>query len=78
MKTARSSDRYIIGRENNVVRVDFDRRPDPPNPQFPGAGALRSTGAYQIDHLPWSWNGVQATSVGRYPARSGANRISSN
>jgi hypothetical protein len=77
MQTARISDRYIIGRENNVVRVDFDRRPDPPNPQFPGAGALRSAGVYQVDHWPWLWNG-QAKSVGRYPARLGVNRVSSN
>ena len=32
--------RYVIGRENNVVLVDF-REPDPPDPKFPGAGALR-------------------------------------
>jgi len=34
------ADRYVIGRENNVVVVDF-REPDPPAPKFPGAGALR-------------------------------------
>ncbi|MGE3987303.1 hypothetical protein [Pseudorhodoplanes sp.] len=33
--------RYVIGREHNVVRVDFSRRPEPPGPTFPGAGALR-------------------------------------
>jgi hypothetical protein len=38
-------DRYVIGREYNVVRVDFSRRPDPPGPTFPGAGALRSCAA---------------------------------
>jgi hypothetical protein len=37
-------DRYVIGRENNVVVVDF-RRPDPPTPKFPGAGALRAAGS---------------------------------
>jgi len=32
----------VIGRENNVVRVDFTRKPEPlPAPRFPGAGALR-------------------------------------
>ena len=31
----------IIARESNVVRVDFGRRPEPPAPRFPGAGALR-------------------------------------
>jgi hypothetical protein len=34
------ADRFVIARENNVVRVDF-RKPDPPAPHFPGAGALR-------------------------------------
>jgi len=34
--------RYIIGREDNVVLVDF-RRTNPPAPHFPGAGALRAT-----------------------------------
>lgn len=36
-----SHDRYVIGRERNVVRVDFRRPPDPPTPKFPGAAALR-------------------------------------
>jgi hypothetical protein len=35
-------DRYVIGRERNIVRVDFSRKPEPPGPTFPGAGALRS------------------------------------
>ena len=34
-------DRYVIARENNVVRVDLRRDSDPPAPTFPGAGALR-------------------------------------
>jgi hypothetical protein len=33
--------RYIIGRERNVVLVDFGRQPDPSKPTFPGAAALR-------------------------------------
>jgi hypothetical protein len=33
--------RHIIGRENNVVRVDFARHSDPPAPKFPGANGLR-------------------------------------
>jgi hypothetical protein len=33
--------RYVIARERNVVRVDFQRPPDPPAPKFPGAAALR-------------------------------------
>ena len=36
-----AADRYIVGRERNIVRVDFGRRPDPPTPHFPGAAALR-------------------------------------
>jgi hypothetical protein len=36
-----SADRFVIARESNVVRVDFNREPDPPAPRFPGAGALR-------------------------------------
>jgi hypothetical protein len=31
----------VIGREHNVVRVDFRREPDPPAPTFPGANGLR-------------------------------------
>jgi hypothetical protein len=42
MQMSRICDRYVIARENNVVRVDFARGPDPPTPQFPGAGALRN------------------------------------
>ncbi|MFZ5693566.1 MAG: hypothetical protein ACOY5F_20220 [Pseudomonadota bacterium] len=34
-------DRYVIGREQNVVRVNFARDSEPPTPPFPGAGALR-------------------------------------
>ena len=35
------SERFIIARDCNVVRVDFRREPDPPSPKFPGAAALR-------------------------------------
>lgn len=31
----------VIGRDGNVIRVDFRRNPDPPAPKFPGAAALR-------------------------------------
>jgi hypothetical protein len=48
MQTARMSDR-VIARENNVLRVNFERSADPPNPHFPGAGALRSACAYLVD-----------------------------
>jgi hypothetical protein len=33
---------HVIAREDNVVRVDFSREPDPPAPRFPGAAALRA------------------------------------
>jgi hypothetical protein len=39
----RTSGRFIISRENNVLRVDFSRDPDPPAPTFPGAVGLRET-----------------------------------
>jgi hypothetical protein len=34
-------DRYVIARESNIVRVDFNREPDPPAPRFPGANGRR-------------------------------------
>jgi hypothetical protein len=37
----RALDRHVIARENNIVRVDFSREPDPPAPGFPGANGLR-------------------------------------
>jgi hypothetical protein len=41
MQTVGGAQRFVIARENNVVLVDF-RRPDPPEPVFPGAGGLRA------------------------------------
>ena len=38
MYRARSA--YVVERDSNIVRVDFRRKPDPPAPKFPGAGAL--------------------------------------
>ena len=38
---ANQFDRYVIGREQNVVRMNFARDPESPTPPFPGAGALR-------------------------------------
>jgi hypothetical protein len=40
----RQAHRFVLGRDDNVVRVDFSRDPDPPAPRFPGAGALRDIG----------------------------------
>jgi hypothetical protein len=39
----RASGHFVISRENNVLRVDFSRDPDPPTPKFPGAAGLRET-----------------------------------
>lgn len=33
--------RFVIGREDNVLRMDFSRDTDPPVPRFPGACGLR-------------------------------------
>jgi hypothetical protein len=44
----KSCNRYVIGREYNVVHIDFGREPDPPAPKFPGAAALRKTAG----HMP--------------------------
>ena len=38
-------DCYVIGRESNVVRVDFGHEPDPPAPSFPGGNGLHSSGS---------------------------------
>jgi hypothetical protein len=32
---------WVIARETNIVRVDFSRSPEPPNPRFPGASGVR-------------------------------------
>jgi hypothetical protein len=48
-------ERYVIGRENNVVRVDFRREPDPPAPRFPGAGALREVVAEEHHEPARTW-----------------------
>lgn len=40
--TAYALDRFVIGRDHNVLRVNFAREPEPPPPPFPGAGALRA------------------------------------
>jgi hypothetical protein len=45
----RAAIRHVIGRDRNVVRVDFRRRPDPPAPRFPGAAALRRVAPEFVD-----------------------------
>ncbi len=71
-----SVDRYVIARENNVVRVDFSREPDPPGPYFPGANGLRLSDAQRDGEEPPSaemfrnqkFRGVLNCAPG-YPAR---------
>jgi hypothetical protein len=41
MQTKGCVSRYVIGRQDNIVVVDF-RQTNPPAPHFPGAGALRA------------------------------------
>ena len=42
MSGANLMSRYVLARENNVLRLDFRREPDSPGPRFPGGAALRS------------------------------------
>ena len=44
-------DRYVIGRESNIVRVDFSREPNPPAPRFPGANGLRSEDSERVPDI---------------------------
>jgi hypothetical protein len=43
MRRIGSADQYVISRESNVVCVNFAITPDPPTPQFPGAGHCATT-----------------------------------
>ena len=56
---------YVIARADNVLVVDF-RRPDPPAPQFPGAGALRA--AAVEENAAGSWSFEDHTLRRRLPA----------
>jgi hypothetical protein len=42
----------VIGREGNIVLVDFSREPHPPAPRFPGANGRRERGYEPSD----AWN----------------------
>jgi hypothetical protein len=55
MQAIGCADRYVIGRENNVVIVDF-RRPDPPPRHFPSAGALRAAVVEEEENDAGSWS----------------------
>ena len=50
----------VIEREQNILRVDFRKEPEPPTPKFPGAGALRPT--------PPLWETIFATSISKMEA----------
>ena len=57
MRTMGVVDRYVVGRDDNVVHVDFGHEPDPPAPRFPGAGSLRvaTVLSYVSDVLAPDW-----------------------
>jgi hypothetical protein len=44
-----SKNTCIIGRTDNVLVVDFTRRPEPPVPRFPGANALRENASEDVE-----------------------------
>lgn len=41
----------VIARDNNVVRVNFGREPDPPTPKFPGSRGLRAEHVYESEQV---------------------------
>jgi hypothetical protein len=41
--------RRLIAREHNVLRVDFQKDPDPPAPRFPGAAAMRDGALHETN-----------------------------
>jgi hypothetical protein len=45
---------YIIGRNDNVLVVDFTRRPEPPAPRFPGANGSRGKVPEEVPLRPAS------------------------
>ncbi len=50
----------VIEREQNILRVDFRKEPEPPTPKFPGTGALRPTHPL--------WEPIFATSISKMEA----------
>ena len=58
MQMIGSAERFVIARENNVVRVDF-RRSAPPAPDFPGAGGMRVIKGREDELDAWSSAGSQ-------------------
>jgi hypothetical protein len=50
----------VIARNNNVLLVDFSRKPEPAAPRFPGAGGLRE-GSYQDCEIKFDAPAVSAS-----------------
>jgi hypothetical protein len=65
-----AADRYVIERENNIVRVDFRREPDPPSPCFPGANGLRLTDAEHNGAEPPTTAAVLLDKIGGFRMQS--------
>lgn len=42
-------DTRVIGRNDNILIVDFTRGPEPPVPRFPGANALRENATDEVE-----------------------------
>jgi len=42
---------YVVGRNGNVLVVDFHKRPEPPVPRFPGAAGLRAAGSDEPEQV---------------------------
>jgi hypothetical protein len=42
----------VIGREGNIVLVDFSREPHPPAPRFPGANGRREPSCEETSFEP--------------------------
>ena len=59
MQTIGSANTCVIARESNVVVIDF-RRPDPPAPHFPGAGALRAVQGIEEESRGWLSSDAQS------------------
>lgn len=51
MQTVNVRNHYVVARDSNVLRVDFNREPDPPGPRFPGAGALHPWRCEETDRM---------------------------
>ena len=57
-----SKNTHVVRRENNVVLVDFTRQPEPPDPRFPGASALRN-------------NAMEDTAIASRPSEIGGDNL---